>query len=86
MHALPVADPGGHYPVKAIRNFKREMIMGPAIAAAAAAAVISAVGTVLAAWVQGRTPLRRIHGRDQGRELRRPARRQDNARTRASSQ
>jgi hypothetical protein len=72
--------------VKAIQNFKREMIMGPAIAAAAATAIISAVGTVLAAWVQGRAPLRRVHGRDQDSGLRRPVRQRGNARTKASSQ
>jgi hypothetical protein len=59
--------------------------MEPAIAAAVATAVISAAGTVLAAWV-GRARPRRVRGRDQGSARRRPARQQGSARTRASSQ
>jgi len=59
--------------------------MGPAIAAAMATAAISAAGTVLAAWVQGRPRFRRLHSRDQGNARRRSARQQGRGWTRASS-
>jgi hypothetical protein len=56
-------------------ELQRQMIMEPAIAAAAVTVVISAAGTVLAAWVARARP-RRVHGRDQGSVCWRLARQQ----------
>jgi len=44
----------GHYHVKPSENGRKEPIMDPAMAVAMVTAVIGAVGTVLAAWIQSR--------------------------------
>ena len=51
---LPIMASSGHYQVKPLRNGRKEPIVEPAMVVAVVTAVIGAVGTVLAAWVQSR--------------------------------